>query len=495
MIQAKPSTRRAPGRIAVGSTGIAALFLLVSILVNSVHGADGAGTAAKAAPAAPLPWRAGVAVRKITPPGPIWLAGYANRAAPSAGLDTELFAKALALDDTRGGRLVLVTLDLIGIPAALRAHAEQAVADRFGLRPHELLLNASHTHSGPQVAPDRMALELVFSQKARPVDVAAVEAYEPFLRRTVVELVGEALAAAAPARLDHSQARAGFAMNRRRPEPNGTYSNNPYPAGPVDHDVPVLRVADAAGQVRAVLFGYACHNTVLGGSAVSGDYAGHAQRALETSFPGAAALFLTGCGGDQNPYPRGAALPDQKPEDLAAAHGRTLALAVATALGTRLRPVAGPLRAAFGRTPLPYTPPTEADLAAFNPRQHTPPVLARAQALRDALRRGESPAPYPYPVQVVHFGTDLVLVALAGEVVVDYSLRLKRELAGPAAVWVAGYCNDVFGYLGSRRVITEGGYEGGGANTRILNHPGNFSPEVEDLVIGQVHALRRTLAP
>ncbi len=140
-------------------------------------------------------------------------------------------------------------------------------------------------------------------------------------------------------------------------------------------------------------------------------------------------------------------------------------------------------------------PPTEADLAAFNPRQHTPPVLARAQALRDALRRGETPAPYPYPVQVVHFGTDLVLVALAGEVVVDYSLRLKRELAGPAAVWVAGYCNDVFGYLGSRRIITEGGYEGGSANTRILNHPGNFSPKVEDLVIGQVHALRRTLMP
>ena len=74
---------------------------------------------------------------------------------------------------------------------------------------------------------------------------------------------------------------------------------------------------------------------------------------------------------------------------------------------------------------------------------------------------------------------------------VDYSLRLKRELQGEGAVWIAGYSNNVFGYLGSRRVIEEGGYEGGGANTRILNHPGNLARDTEDRVVAKVHELVR----
>ena len=292
-------------------------------------------TPALAAAAAPAPWQAGVVTRRITPPGPIWLAGYANRAAPSDGVETELFAKALLLDDGAGGRVVIVTMDLIGVTAELRAHVETEAGRRFGLKPHELLLNASHTHSGPQVAPDRMLLERIFRRASKPEDVAAVNAYQTRLRQDLVELVGESMRERFAARLDFSQARAGFAMNRRRPEPNGTYSNNPYPAGPVDHDVPVLKVSAADGKVRALLFGYACHNTTLGGSKVSGDYAGHAQRELESTYAGATALFLMGCAGDQNPYPRGATVPGKAPEDLAQQHGRALAHAVHAALAAR----------------------------------------------------------------------------------------------------------------------------------------------------------------
>ena len=136
-----------------------------------------------------------------------------------------------------------------------------------------------------------------------------------------------------------------------------------------------------------------------------------------------------------------------------------------------------------------------AELDKFTPNDHTPPVLARAQALRESLRRGERPAPLACPVQVVQFGADLTLVAIAGEVVVDYSLRLKRELKGDAAVWVAGYSNDVFGYLGSRRIIAERGYEGGDANTRILNHPGRFTLEAEERVVAKVHELGQAVRP
>ena len=446
-------------------------------------------------PPAAAPWRAGVAATKITPAGPIWLAGYANRAAPSDGVDSELFAKALLLDDGKGGRVVIVTMDLIGVTAEIRAHVEQEAGRRFGLKPHELLLNASHTHSGPQVAPDRMLLEKIFRRAAKPEDVAAVQAYHARLKQDLVELVGESLRDILPARVEFSRARAGFAMNRRRPEANGTFTNNPYPAGPVDHDVPVLKVSGTDGKIRALLFGYACHNTTLGGSKVSGDYAGHAQRELEATYVGATALFLTGCAGDQNPYPRGATVPGQSPEDLARQHGRSLAHAVHAALAARARPVAGPLRAALGHARLGYEPLPPTELATYTAAQHTPEVVERAKNLAAMPARGERPAPYACPVQVVRFGGDLTLVALGGEAVVDYSLRLKRELAGPAAVWVAGYSNDVFGYLPSRRVTREGGYEGISANTRILNHPGRFADDAEDNVVAKAHELLKGLAP
>ena len=444
-------------------------------------------------PPAPLPWRAGVAARKITPAGPIWLAGYANRTAPSDGVDTELFAKALLLDDGKGGRVVIVTMDLIGVTAEIRAHVATEVERRFGLKAHELLLNASHTHSGPQVAPDRMLLERNFRRAAKAEDIAAVQAYHARLKQELVDIVGESLRETLPARVEFAQARAGFAMNRRRPEANGTLTNNPHPAGPIDHDVPVLKVSGEDGKIRALVFGYACHNTTLGGSKVSGDYAGHAQRELETTYSGAAALFLTGCAGDQNPYPRGATVPGQSPEDLARQHGRSLAHAVHAALAARPRPVAGPLRAALGHADLGYEPLPAKELATYTDAQHTPEVVERARSLSALLARGERPAPFACPVQVVRFGGDLTLVALAGEAVVDYSLRLKRELAGPAAVWVAGYSNDVFGYLPSLRIIREGGYEGVSANTRILNHPGRFSDDTEERVIGKALELLRNL--
>lgn len=465
--------------------------LRLFVLLASIAFAGSApGAQPKAAPA-PTPWKIGIATRKITPAGPIWLAGYGNRNKPSDGVGLDVFAKALSVEDNAGGRVVIVTMDLIGIPESLRAEVEREAGRQFGLKPHEILLNASHTHSGPLCYPKRMQIERIFSRAAKKEDFDAVDRYVEFLPKAVIELIGESRRAAAPGGLGYSHARAGFAMNRRRPEPKGGHSNNPYPDGPVDHDVPVLKVTGADGNVRAILFGYACHNTTLSGSKISGDYAGYAQQFLETSYPGATALFMMGCGGDQNPYPRGGMVPGQPTEELVKHHGRALANAVSTALNSPLRPVTGPLRGAYGHAMLDYEPLSREELRPFQTPEHSPIVNQRAEVLAQKLERGERPAPFACPVQVLQFGQAVTLVAIGGEVVVDYSLRLKRELKGPAAVWVAGYSNNVYGYLGSRRVIEEGGYEGLSANIRILNHPGRFAYDTEERVVAKVHELRR----
>lgn len=446
---------------------------LVALCVASLAGL----VACSATAQEPTAWKAGAAAVKITPQSSIGMAGYAGRKKPSEGVATDLWAKALAVEDPCGTRLVIVTMDLISVPRALRDWLEGAVQKRYGLAQSSLLMNCSHTHCGPvmRATPSE--------DKPKSEAVAVAEQYMAQLKQKLEPLVGEALKRLAPAQLDYFHARAGFAMNRRRETLKG-YRNAPNFEGPVDHEVPVLRVTGAEDKLVALLFGYACHNTTVGDLMIRGDYAGYAQQYLEEAHPGTTALFMTGCGADQNPYPRGT-------EELAKAHGRSLALAVEAGLQTEPKPLRGPLRLAFADVPIDFAPLPPRDELERIVAAGRDPAGAHARRLLEELKTtGKVRENYPCPVQVVRFGSDLTLVAIGGETVVDYSLRLKRELAG-SSVWVAGYSNDVFTYLPSTRVLAEGGYEAGGASL-WGSLPGPFAPSTEERVVGKALALART---
>ncbi|MEY4938598.1 MAG: hypothetical protein RIQ93_333 [Verrucomicrobiota bacterium] len=399
----------------------------------------------KAAPALPLTWKAAAGSVVVTPTKNLWMAGYANRKKPAEGKAQELFAKSLALQDEQGQKLVFVTLDLIGVPQPVRHRIAARVQKELGLGPQFLVLNASHTHSGPSL---RGAIPT--EKELQDPRIRDTFEYTQGLEEKIFQLVRDTLARLEPARLTWNRARSGFAMNRRLPTPKG-YQNSPNPDGPVDHEVPVLRVEAAGGELRAMMFGYSCHNTCLGFYNYCGDYAGFAQEYLQANRKNFTALFLMGCAGDQNPYPRGnGVVPGLTDLDLAKQHGRTLATAAEMANITPQRDVRGPLRAAYEEVMLDYV-----------------KEKARPQ--------------HAYPVQVIAFGNDLTLVTLGSEVVVDYSLRLKRELAGAAAVWIAGYSNDYVGYIPSVRVLKEGGYEA----------QQGWTDTVEERIVGKVHELHR----
>ncbi|WP_417384648.1 neutral/alkaline non-lysosomal ceramidase N-terminal domain-containing protein [Gimesia sp.] len=372
-------------------------------------------------------WKAGAASARITPIQPLHMAGYAGRKEPAEGTEQDLFAKALAVEDAAGNRVVFLTLDLIGVTEQLRADVTSQVQEQFQLPPQSLLMNASHTHCGPAYSRDD------------------AKEYYDVLVPTLVKTIGTALEKMQPARLSWSAARCSVAMNRRTPTATG-YRNHPNPNGLVDHQVPVLRVDDGNGELKAVMFGYACHNTTMGFRKWLGDYAGFAQEYFEKDHPGVTALFMMGCGGDQNPYPRSEL-------HYAHRHGRSLATSIEAALEVNQRTplhqrvLHGPLKTAYGTVELEYLPEKKRD-------------------------------PWNYPVQVIQFGNDLTLVALGTEVVVDYSLRIKQELFEPEgpAIWVAGYSNVYSGYIPSKRVLLEGGYE--------ASRP--YKPDVEERIIGKV---------
>ncbi len=431
-------------------------------------------TLSAAAAEAKNEWKAGAATIVITPDEMMWMAGYASRDKPSEGKVHDLNAKALVLDDAAGTRLAIVTLDLVSIPREVRNWLEKQVAEKYKLPREGLLINASHTHCGPELRPDKVYLPRDRAEQSR--------SYVEKLQQKLLEVIGAAIDDLAPVSLNYCHARAGFAMNRRTPTKNG-FSNHPNPDGPVDHDVPVLQVTDGENKLKALLFGYACHSTTLSFYQFCGDYSGFAQRNLEEAYPGVTALFMAGCGGDQNPYPRGEL-------ELCQQHGRALSNGVEAALQTNVRPVRGPLRLALEEVVLEFAEPPSREQLEKEAQSSNPWEQRHAQLLLKELEEsGKIRTTYPAPVQVVRFGSDLILVALSGESVVDYSLRLKKELAGPA-VWVAGYSNDVFSYLPSLRVLEEGGYEGGEA-MRYSSLPGRFAPTVEKLVLDKVHELAK----
>ncbi|MHC4116179.1 MAG: neutral/alkaline non-lysosomal ceramidase N-terminal domain-containing protein [Planctomycetota bacterium] len=431
-----------------------------------------------------MQWKAGVASVVITPTEPMWMAGYAARKGPSEGKVHDLWAKALALEDSQGGRFVLVTVDLIGIPRPTRDWMSKQVQTRYDLAPGEVLFNASHTHCGPVIRETRYSIYGNTLYGLSPEQIEQSNKYVEDLQKKLLRLIGKALDNLAPVRLGYTHARAGFAMNRRS-KTEASYRISPNPDGPVDHDVPVLRIDDAKGKLRAVVFGYACHCTTMSFNMFCGDYAGFAQEYVQQAHPDVTAFFVAGCGGDQNPYPR-------RELDYCKQHGRALANGVETALSSQAEAVRGPIKAAMDTVTLDFAEPPSRSQLEEKAKSKDKYDRRHAEVLLDELKRnGEIRKTYPYPVQVVRFGDDLTLVALAGEVVVDYALRFKAEIAD-SAVWVAGYSNDVFGYVPSVRILQEGGYEGGGA-MRYTDLPGPFAPSIEERIVGKVHKMVDTM--
>ena len=242
----------------------------------------------------------GIGRTVITPQSPVWMAGYASRTEPGNGVVHDLWAKAMAMEDSEGHRAVVITTDLIGLTAGITDAVAKRVEDAHGIDRGSLMFNASHTHSGPVVRDNALfhmyGLDEENQQRAL--------AYTNQLKDWLFQTIDAAIKDLAPGTLSWGIGDAGFAKNRRQFNPNGGVSNGLNPIGPVDHDVPTLVGKDSSGKIKGILFGYACHNTTVGFQQYSGDYAGYAQIHIENAYPGATALFAAGCGADQNPLPR-----------------------------------------------------------------------------------------------------------------------------------------------------------------------------------------------
>jgi hypothetical protein len=426
----------------------------------------------------------GAAVIDVTPSYPIRLMGYGSRKTESEGIASPLKVRALAIgEDARGGEgdgpAVLIAVDNCAVGAFMTDEVARRLKARAGVRPERLATCATHTHCAPALA---SGLDFIFGSPVPADQKGRIERYTRELIDGMEKAALQALEARAPGKLAWGQGTVKFAANRRVLKKGKWVGFGVNPNGPVDESLPVLRVADPAGKVRAVLVNYACHCTTLGGefNQICAEWAGFACDEIERQHPGATALAIIGCGADANPEPR-------RNLDDARNHASAVANEAARVLTTSLTPLPGRIVARSRRIELPLGPrPNREEIERRAKLPGSEGFFART--LLERLDRGEAlPSSVTYPVQTWCFGDDLAMVFLGGEVVVDYAMRLKWEIDAKR-LWVNAYSNDVPCYIASKRVLDEGGYEADHSMV-YYGRPGRLAPEAEDLIVHTVHEL------
>ncbi len=417
--------------------------------------------------------KVGFGRQKITPPMPIWLAGFSARTHAAEGIAHDLWTKALAIEDGRGQKLIVITIDLVIMPKAMTDMVAARVTHRHGIARPNLLINFSHTHSGPSLS---------WSQKTDREMMLRVEGYRNKVMDSMTEAAAAAVADLRPSRISYGTGKVEFSHCRRERVPGGGWRFGMDPDGPKDPTVPVLQIVGKDGKLRGVVFGLSCHPSALTPQfyVVSGDYAGIAQSEWEKAHPGATALFLQLCGGDQTTYPRGKM-------ELAEKYGRELSAEVDRVMGTRLKQVRAPIKTAMLTTELPFAP---FSLKQFEEQAKSSDALLRRHAERmlKLYESGQPPLPrLPYTMQAIQFGKDLTVLAMNGEVVANYSLRAKKEYGADGLI-VAGYSNDIPCYIPSSRILKEGGYE---ARDAILmgSLPGPLGDQTEETIFAGIKEL------
>ncbi len=392
--------------------------------------------------------RAGAAQVRITPSGPVPLAGY-FRERVSTGVHDDLWAKAVVLE-SGGRRAALVVCDVLEIPGEVSAEARRRIEAGTGIRPELVMISATHTHVAPEV----------------------VGGFARGLPEKIAEAVRLAAEQMEPARVSWSQGEApSLVFHRRFFMRDGSVVCNPgkrnpaivRPAGPVDPRVSVVTIDGASGKPIATLVNYALHLDTVGGTEITADYPFTLGRLLSGARGGGLVLFTIGCAGNINHFDVTDASP-QRGHAEAARIGTVLAGEAVKAMA-RLQPAAGDgLRGTLRKIPLPAVPHSPEELAWSRSvleraaKGDKIPFLELVKAHRIARIEAHGASAWQAEVQAIALGGELAWVALPGEVFVELGLDLRRASPFRHTIAVA-LANQSLGYFPHLAAWPQGHYE------------------------------------
>ena len=375
----------------------------------------------------------GASIIDITPPNGIAMAGFAARTEVAKGYHDAFTVRALVVDDT-----AIVTVDVIGIDANLSARARA----RASLPDQAITITATHTHGGPVSMPGRLSAK-------------ADHAFILCLEDAVVKAVDLAIVNQKPARLlGGIGVEPGFATNRRRLD------------GPVDTGIPILRFESVEGSTIAILVSYACHPVVLGADNLSwtGDYPHFVRKKLETTFPGAIAIFATGCAGDVNTgHSAAASLSLLATPERSFAKAKEIGFGIANSvIDARLTDVSGNV----GHSEV------FADICFEQREQEAPDILAKSWRLaaKDTSsleviwanwaekHMGRDLSPLKARITALKWGS-VGIIELPGEIFAETAMEIREKLAQKDPLFILAYADDNPGYIPPESDYLRGGYE------------------------------------
>jgi neutral ceramidase len=434
--------------------------------------------------AAETNYKVGVAKVDITPTEPVVLAGYGSRTKPYEGVDTKLWARAMAIHGEKPH--VIIAVDNCGVPKSMVDAVYTMVVKTHPIDRAAFVIAATHTHNAPALPGYARVL---WQERLGEKEEEASQAYAAKLETKLVVLARKVLTDLVDATLHWGQGRATFGGNRRVLN-DGKWGGFGFQEdGPVDHSVPTLIARNAANEVIGVWTNYACHCTTLGSvNRVHADWAGMASEKIEQDFPGAIALATIGCGADVGPQPSGnTTLSQQHGESVAQAVNRLAKLPNDEKTLSPLRRVQAAISSVETTIELPFA--STFDNAHWEERAKLGGFegIHGREMLRLIQQNGSLKPDVAYRISTWKFGDELAVLFLPGEVCVDYAVRLKRENDW-RRLWINGWSNAMPGYIPSKRVLDEGGYE---ADSSMLYyaHPSRFADSVEDKIVTAVNGL------
>ncbi len=444
------------------------LSVLFFLLVVSVFATK--GEAATPADMTPI----GVAKVDITPDTPVRMYGYASRKTESEGIAGRLSATALAIGENGGrGPAVLLAVDCGAVPQDLRNEVYKRVTANCPVAPERFVLCNSHCHSGPNL---KGMASLDGEEREH------LEQYAKKLTDQLVQVCQQALGNRKPAGLELARGSVAVAANRRVITDGKWSGFGAVPGAPVDHELALLRVTSADGQILALVANYACHNTTLRGNfmEIHGDWAGSAQKFIETDQAGIKALITIGCGADSDPCPHGTV-------ELCDQHGRAVADEVKRLLADgEWTSIAPRIDAKHKVIEVPWLKNPDMEVA-----RETAKKSWAVERVLDQLEKGEELSePQTFQITTWTLGDDLAMVFMSDELVADYVLRLKQEFDAKR-LWVSAYSNDVSRYVVSPRIIEEGGYEARNSLSSLVTfgQPERLDPPMIERIVGTIRSM------
>ena len=414
-------------------------------------------------------WKIGTGRTVITPNEPTWMAGYSSRTSPSEGKLHDLWAKALLLEDARGNRSLLITMDILGVSKDFSDEVRNLINRKYHLNNSQIILSSSHTHSGPVIS---RALQYIYPMTEQ--DWKVVDKYTEQLKEKLVELVDQAIKNLQPAHIYTQNGITRFQVNRRNNRENSITPTTEL-KGPNDYAVPVIKIESPDKQLLAVVFGYACHPTTLSINMFSGDYAGFAQLELEKRYPGVTAMFFQGAGADQNPLPR-------RTVPLAIQYGKQLAATVERVLSEEMPQQESNLITRYSEIDLLIDDPLPTEELQVIAKGSDYQARWANGIISELKTKGHLIKSYPFPVGYWQIGQQKLFI-LGGESVIAYSVKLKQTYG--EQIFVMSYANDVMGYIPSEVILEEGGYEGD-TSQRVYGLPSKWSKSVESKIISEL---------